>query len=123
MATAGHIHGPAPASAAAGVIINFAPFNGGAYGSNGTVSGQVILTDAQKAMILGGQTYINFHTALNPGGEIRGQIAPVLFQAALNGANERPNAVNTRATGLGVFTLVSNQLSRSEERRVGKECA
>ncbi len=111
LATAAHIHGSAPASTSAGVIIDLAPYNGGAYGSSGSVSGQVILTDPQKSMMLAGRTYVNFHTVANPSGELRGQIALVLMQASLGGANERPNPVSTAARGLGVFALVGNQLS------------
>jgi hypothetical protein len=110
-ATAAHIHGSAPASLATGIMIDLAPYNGGSFGSSGTLSGQVTVTDAQKAIILAGRTYVNVHTAANPGGEVRGQIASVLMQAALNGANERPTPVTTAARGLGVFTLVGNQLS------------
>ncbi|MBI5388645.1 MAG: CHRD domain-containing protein [Verrucomicrobia bacterium] len=110
-ATAAHIHGPASAAQSASVAISLVPFNGGAFGSNGTLSGMIVLTDAQKAMILAGQSYVNVHTANNPGGEIRGQIAPVLMQTVLNGANERPDPVSTRANGLGVLLLVGNQLT------------
>lgn len=110
-ATAAHIHGAAPASANAGVMIDLAPYNGGAYGSNGVLSGIIILTDAQKANILAGRTYVNFHTSANPGGEMRGQIVPVLMQVALNGANQRPTPVAKPGVGLGLLTLVSNQLS------------
>lgn len=110
-ATAAHIHGPATAAGSASVIIDFAPFNGGSYSTSGTVSAQTIITDAQKAMILSGQTYINFHTAANGGGEIRGQIAPVLYQASLNGVNERPNPNSSTGTGIAMFSLVGTQLT------------
>lgn len=110
-ATAAHIHGPATAATAAGILINLAPFNGGAFGSNGTMSGSVVLTPEQKAMVMSGLTYVNVHTAANGGGEMRGQIAPVLMQASLNGLNERPNPVTTPGSGLASLSLVGNQLS------------
>ena len=110
-ATAAHIHGPAPVSQPAGVIINLAPFNGGSFGSSGVLSGSVVLTPDQKAMVLAGLTYVNVHTALNSGGEIRGQIAPVLMLADMNGNNERPTPIDTPATGLGTLTLYGNQLA------------
>src|SRR5262249_923476 len=69
VATLAHIHGPASTAVPAPVLINLAPYNGGAFDSNGTLSGQVILTDDQKAMVLAGQTYVNVHTMENPGGE------------------------------------------------------
>jgi glucose/arabinose dehydrogenase len=109
-AIAAHIHGAAKTSVSTGVQIDLAPFNGGAFGSSGSISGMVIVSDAQKAMILAGQTYVNFHTANNPGGEIRGQIAPVLMQISLKDSNEHP-ALNTGGNGLGELALVGNQLT------------
>ncbi len=109
-AFAAHIHGPASAATATNVLIDLAPYNGGSYGSTGTVSGSIILSDAQKAMVLGGRTYLNFHTTANPGGELRGQIAPVLMQVALSGANSRP-PVPKPGDGIGILALVGNQLT------------
>jgi hypothetical protein len=108
---AAHIHGPATTAGTGPILVDLAAFNGGAYGTSGGVSGKIIITDAQKAMILAGLTYVNFHTTAHSGGELRGQIAPVLMQTSLSGAAERPTAVNTGASGLGVFTLVGTQLT------------
>ena len=69
-----HIHGPATTEEAAGVLIDLEPFNGGAFGASGTLSGTVTLTAAQASNVRDGLTYVNIHTAANPGGEIRGQI-------------------------------------------------
>lgn len=110
-ATAAHIHGSAAASGSAGILIDLASFNGGSFSNNGSFSGQIVISDAHKAAILAGRTYVNVHTVANPAGEMRGQITPVLMQASLSGGNERPAPVNTAARGLGVFTLVGNQLS------------
>lgn len=108
-----HIHGPAGVDGAAGVLVDLAPFNGGAFGTSGTLSGSVVLTAAQKAAVLSGKTYVNVHTDANRPGEIRGQILPVVMQAVLNGANERPNAVATAGNGHGLFMLTGNQLTFS----------
>lgn len=110
-ATAAHIHGPAPTTASAGVLINFGPFNGGAWGTSGTVSGSLEITTAQRDLILSGQTYVNFHTTANPGGEMRGQIVPVLMNADANGVNEAPNPVVSPGAASGTFALVRDQLS------------
>lgn len=110
-ATAAHIHGPADTESAAGVLINLAPFNGGAFGTAGTFSGSIILTPAQKAAVLSGKTYVNVHTAANAAGEIRGQIVPALLQTVLAGANERPAAVSSGGTGGGAFLLTGDQLT------------
>jgi plastocyanin len=109
-ATAAHIHGPAAAAGAAGVLINLEPFHGGEFGMEGTLSGQVILTPEQKAMVLSGQTYVNVHTQSHSAGEIRGQIAPVLHQVRLTGAKERPDPIDTPGSGFGTLLLVGNQL-------------
>jgi glucose/arabinose dehydrogenase len=105
-----HIHGPAPASLAAGVMIDLAPFNGGSWGSSGTFSGVIVLTDSQKALLLGGKTYVNIHSTAFPGGEIRGQIVPVNMEVELSGASEVP-PLNVPGRGLGNLTLVGNRLT------------
>ncbi len=106
-----HIHGPATAAQAAGVMINLAPFNGGAFNTNGTLSGSVVLTDDQRSALLEGKTYVNVHTDLNKSGEMRGQILPVAMQASLSGASERPDSVQTDGRGHATFLLVGGQLA------------
>jgi glucose/arabinose dehydrogenase len=110
-ATLAHIHGPAPTTGATGVQIDLQPFNGGAFGTNGTFSGAVTLTSAQRNMVLNGLAYVNIHTSANPGGEARGQIASVLMTAAASGPAERPNSIATAGSALGLFALVGTQLN------------
>lgn len=110
-ATAAHIHGPTNAANSAGVLINLAPFNGAGFAAAGTFSGTVELSTAQRNYVLNGLTYVNIHTAANGGGEMRGQIAPILMQASLSGNNERPAAVDTPGTGSGTFALVHDRLT------------
>jgi hypothetical protein len=109
-AQAAHIHGPTNTTGSTGVLVDLAPFNGGAFGPIGTLSGTLVLSDVQKAHLLAGRTYVNIHTTAHPGGEIRGQIAPVLMQASLLGAYET-SPVNTAGNGLGTFMLVGTQLT------------
>jgi hypothetical protein len=67
-ASAAHIHGPAEAAANAAVMVPFpAPVTS-------PIKGTVTLTDAQITNLEAGKTYVNVHTAANPGGEIRGQL-------------------------------------------------
>ncbi len=110
-ATLAHIHGPAPASLAAGVLIDLQPFNGGAFGASESLSGEVILTATQKEHLISGNTYVNVHSSANSAGEIRGQIIPAAFQVRLAGTYERPTRINTAAQGYGAFVLVGNELS------------
>ena len=59
-----------------GVLVGLGAFNGGAWGTNGTLSGTVTLNPDHLAALIDGLTYINVHSAANTGGEIRGQILP-----------------------------------------------
>jgi hypothetical protein len=68
-ATAAHFHGPAEAGKNAGVAV---PISNPA---SSPVEGSATLTDAQAADLMAGKYYVNIHTAANPGGEIRGQVA------------------------------------------------
>jgi hypothetical protein len=68
-ATMAHFHGPAAAGANAGVEVPL----GNTPTSPDTGTAQ--LTDAQVKDFLDGKIYVNVHTAANPGGEIRGQMA------------------------------------------------
>ena len=65
------------------------------------------IAQPKLAKYLKGQYYINVHTAMNPNGEIRGQIrleSETALVTSLTGTQEVP-AVTTSATGLGIFTL------------------
>lgn len=68
-ATAAHFHGPAEAGKNAGVAVAIP------NATSSPAEGSATLTDAQAADLLAGKYYINVHTAANPGGEIRGQVA------------------------------------------------
>ena len=89
-ATASHIHGPADANTATGVIVNFASPTGGTGtlttgATSGTASGSISLAgavnssgtisgDSLKKLLDAGLTYANVHSANFGAGEIRGQI-------------------------------------------------
>ncbi|HIL70542.1 MAG TPA: CHRD domain-containing protein [Verrucomicrobia bacterium] len=75
-ATAAHIHGPASDAESAGVLIGLNSFAIGGLGASGVFEGAVTLTAEQLAAVTDGLTYVNIHTAANPGGEIRGQVSP-----------------------------------------------
>lgn len=67
--TAMHFHGPAAAGANAGVT------QGIGVGSNPAV-GSATITPAAGADLLAGLWYVNLHSSVETGGEIRGQVLP-----------------------------------------------
>ncbi|WP_433960713.1 CHRD domain-containing protein [Bradyrhizobium guangdongense] len=63
-----HFHGPSEAGKNAGIALPF-------KSTQSPIQGTATLTDTQAADLLGGKWYANIHTAANPGGELRGQMA------------------------------------------------
>lgn len=78
-ATAAHFHGPAAPGVNAGVQVNI----GAISGLTSPMIGSTTITDTQEADLLAGLWYINIHTAMYPGGEIRGQVQVVPVPAAI----------------------------------------
>jgi CHRD domain-containing protein len=75
-----------------------------------TVPANSVLTDAQIARLQAGGYYVNVHTALNPAGEIRGQLNPDSttankFVATLNLAQEVPTPTTPVATSSGAGVM------------------
>lgn len=70
-ATAAHFHGPAISITNAGIQVDI----GAVSGLDSPMNGSAVLTAEQADYLLEGKMYINIHTELNPGGEIRGEVA------------------------------------------------
>lgn len=104
-ATAAHIHGPAGVGENAGVLV---PLEG-ASGQAGMLMGQTTVDATTRDRLLAGQAYVNIHTSAEPGGEIRGQVAPVHWRATMDGTHAVP-PVSTPGTGQADFTLIGNRL-------------
>ena len=103
-----HIAGP---GANAGVAVSLGSFLTGNV-LEGEISSQgtnPLLTPALLAALVQGGVYINFHTAANPGGEIRAQVLPerrvLPLDARFDGAQMVP-AVFTTASAVSVGRLV-----------------
>ena len=107
-----HIH-QAPSgnpSANGPVIIGLVLASGGGVA---TVPAGTVLTEAQYTALLAGELYFNVHSAVNPGGEIRGAInlrgVVEAGLATLSGSQEVPANAST-ASGRG--TLVFDATTR-----------
>ena len=70
VATAAHIHGLAGPGINAGVILALTA----TAATSGTITGNGIISAAQVTGMIGGLTYINLHSSMYPGGELRGQV-------------------------------------------------
>jgi hypothetical protein len=85
---------------------DFTLFDGtGLFDDAHPVSGTLTLTDVHVLKLVSGAYYVNVHIpGPNNPGFIRGQLepanAPTQLNALLNGANERPNPVQTDAVGV-----------------------
>lgn len=102
--TDAHFHLGAP-GIAGGAVVNI-----GTGISGNKVSGKIFgssLTADFIKNLLKGDLYVNLHTALNPNGEIRGQVYRLARQgyvASLEGAQQVPPVV-TKANGEGIVSI------------------
>jgi hypothetical protein len=71
-ATAAHFHGPAPRGTNAGIQV-------GLDHTQNPIEGSTSISSAQMDQLLDGLWYINIHTQMFPGGEIRGQVDQCLM--------------------------------------------
>lgn len=78
--SAAHFHGPAIPGVNAGVQIGWTGFPTGV--TSGTYSNTFALTAVQEGDLLNGLWYANIHTQAFPGGEIRGQLRPLVPEPA-----------------------------------------
>jgi hypothetical protein len=100
-ATAAHILTGA-AGVAGGVILPFvvgpSPMDGTLTAADFKASGAITTYAEAVAAIKAGTTYMNVHTAANPGGEIRGQIQPL--------APATSTVSSAAALGIGQLALI-----------------
>ena len=77
--TGAHIHGPADINTSSanilhdlGTITSLQPGN-----RSGTISGFITLNDAEEVMLLNESLYVNIHSSVHPGGEIRANLTVI----------------------------------------------
>jgi hypothetical protein len=111
-ATASHFHGPAAPGVNAPVQI---PLTGFPAATSGNYSNSFVLTDLQESQLLAGLWYINIHSSVFPGGEIRAQVA----EGTLTGECSPPSvpvanwALLIGIGLIGTFTLIRFSRSRN----------
>ncbi len=79
--TGAHLHGLADYGQNAGILIGFTTTGS----TSGTFFGSGTLSPTNLQGLLDGLTYINVHSSVFPGGEIRGQVVPAPASLALLG--------------------------------------
>jgi len=100
--TAAHFHGVALHGTNAGVLQ--------ALPAGSPKTGVWNYLEAQEEAILSGRTYVNIHTVNFGGGEIRGQVAPIIVP--MSGAQEVPaNASTGGGVALIAYDLTADALS------------
>jgi CHRD domain-containing protein len=77
--TAAHFHGPAAPGVNAAILLDISPAPPGPSPAGSPKTGCVGPLDGQQRLFLKrGLLYINVHSTTFPGGEIRGQVVPVI---------------------------------------------
>jgi hypothetical protein len=105
-----HLHGLAAPGVPAGVLFGLTSTGS----TSGTYEGSATLTPAQITGVLDGLSYVNVHSGMHAGGEIRGQAIfdPVVMVGGLDG----PQA-GTPSTGTGTYSVTvdrnTNQITIS----------
>lgn len=97
-----HLHGLAGPGVPAGVLFGLTSTGS----TTGTYEGSATLTPAQITGVLDGLSYVNVHSVMHGGGEIRGQATfnPIVIVGNLDG----PQAA-TPSTGTGTYSVTVNR--------------
>ena len=101
--TSMHIHSPAAPGENASVLVNLQPYNVPATNpaQGGMILGDIPYPTNAVADLMAGSNYLNIHTVLNPGGEIRGQLIQFLV------ANGPPSVTCPAASTVECGTLAT----------------
>src|SRR5438067_2541184 len=109
-----HIHEKATGSDVGGIVVAFTPL---ASFTNGKLTGTFPIDSAVAGRLAAnpGNFYMNVHTNVNPGGEIRGDLAVnsgqyIYYANELRGANEVPP---TGSTAVGAFFITIDAINKT----------
>jgi hypothetical protein len=109
-----HIHEKATGSDVGNIVVGFTPL---ASFTNGKLTGTFPIDSAVAARLVAnpGNFYMNVHTTVNPGGEIRGDLTPnsgqhITYAGELRGANETPP---TSSTAVGAFFITIDTINKT----------
>jgi hypothetical protein len=105
-----HIHGPAGPGTNAGVLVPLLPYHFTAADptKGGVIYGTILFPTNAVSNLLAGLTYLNIHTATNSGGEIRGQLIPLVVTNAPPAVTCPPNSTVECGTEAQVAVAVSD---------------
>jgi hypothetical protein len=100
-ATAAHFHGPAAIGEPAGVRLGISAISG----TSSPMLGEAPISPAFAQEVIDGLWYVNIHTAMHSGGEIRGQVIDevIEYRFTLDGGQEVPPVMTD---GRGSATVV-----------------
>jgi hypothetical protein len=109
--TLAHFHGPAAPGVGAGIQVNMAP---SVSSASGFWSGSAVISEGQEADLLAGLYYINLHSNVETGGELRGQC---LVGPATRSYDDRPvdstqeTSAVTGSPGISVLNAAYDEAS------------
>jgi hypothetical protein len=75
-----HIHSPASTNQNTNILVDLSPYSFSAANptNGGVIFGDIAYPTNSISNLVAGLSYVNIHTALNPGGEIRGQLIAII---------------------------------------------
>ncbi len=88
-----HFH-VAPPGTPGGITVDFATLGSFPTTTTGAFASSVVLSDAQETQLLDGNFYINIHTTMHGGGEIRGQLNPIAVPVVVLGDINDDGVIN-----------------------------
>ncbi len=112
--TGAHIHEKGTGSDVGGIVVGFTPT---ASFTNGKLTGTFPVDAGLATRIVTNPSnfYMNVHTSVNPGGEIRGDLTPVsgqfiTYAGELRGANETPP---TGSSAVGAYFITIDTINKT----------